>query len=104
MTINAARRVRAPGIELSQVSGARAAKGTLRIEDPDARVTIRAEHFGVLQLASGWASVTGIATVSSGESEPFTLIVERDRPMAIYSSARRTVSSPLARVEIGGPR
>jgi N-acyl-D-amino-acid deacylase len=106
MTINAGRRVRAPGIELSQEAGARAAKGNLRIEDPNARVTIRAEHFGVLQVAPGWASVTGIATVGSGESEPFTLIVERDRPMVIYSSPRRTVSSPLARAEIrsGGAR
>ena len=104
MDMRVARRVSAPGIDLSQEAGARAAMGTLRLEDPSARVTIRAERLGVLQVAPGWASVTGIATVSSGESEPFTLIVERDRPMAIYSSPRRTVSSPLARVEIRGAR
>jgi hypothetical protein len=74
----------------------------LRIEDPGAKTTIRAEQFGVLQVAPGWASVTGIATVSSGGSEAFRLIIEGEPPMAIYSSARRTVSRPIARPEITG--
>jgi N-acyl-D-amino-acid deacylase len=100
MAMAAKRSVRAPGIDVSQKAIARAATGALRIEDPKAKVTIRAAHLGVMQVAPGWASVTGIATISSGESEAFTLIVERDRPLAIYSSARRTVSIPMARVDL----
>ncbi|MEO8681204.1 MAG: amidohydrolase family protein [Vicinamibacterales bacterium] len=112
------RRVKAPGIDVSQKPKARAATGTLRMEDPNAKATIRADQFGVMQVAPGWASVTGIATVSSGESEAFTLIVdfepllprdpqqgqERQWPVAIYTSARRTVTLPIAPVNIRGAR
>jgi N-acyl-D-aspartate/D-glutamate deacylase len=70
-------------IHLSQPAGARAPTGTLRLVDPSGRVSLDGAEFGVLQVADGWASVTGQARVGrTGDERAFTVIVERADPFA----------------------
>jgi len=96
-------------VDVAQHTNARAAAGMLRIEDANAKTTIHADRFGVMQVAPGWASVTGLATVSSGETEAFTLIVDREdysqpdrRPTLVYTSERRQIAGAIGRAEIRG--
>jgi N-acyl-D-amino-acid deacylase len=73
--------VTAPGvtITLAQAPGERAASGRVRMAADGG--TIEATALGVLQVARGWASITGRARVS-GQELPFTLIVEERDPVA----------------------
>jgi N-acyl-D-amino-acid deacylase len=69
--------------DVSQKRGARKAAGTLRIDDADANVHFKADTFGVLQLADGWASFTGRGRLLPARVErSVTVIVDRADPLA----------------------
>jgi N-acyl-D-aspartate/D-glutamate deacylase len=69
-------------LHLSQPAGAREPVGTLRLVDPRGRVSLDATTLGLLQVADGWASVTGRARVgTTGEERAVTVIVERADPL-----------------------
>src|SRR5262252_8400855 len=68
-------------IDLTQPTGEVRAKGTVRIVDSRGAVQVDGADLGVLQTATQWASITGVArTSAAGERRPFTLTVEHSDP------------------------
>ena len=90
-TANALRRVTARGkagrlvvdLDIAQGPGQRAARGRLKISEPDTGHSLAASEFGVLQVAPNWMSVTAQARVKPGGAiRPVTLIVDAGDPLA----------------------
>jgi N-acyl-D-aspartate/D-glutamate deacylase len=68
-------------IEIQQAAGARAARGSFRLTDESSGLSIETEQFGVLQVARGWASLSGVAVVE-GMVRPLLVILEETDPSA----------------------
>ncbi|MEZ4415590.1 MAG: amidohydrolase family protein [Gemmatimonadota bacterium] len=84
-------------LEVRQLPGEVGATGTLRFLHPQGG-PISVSRLGVLQVAEGWASVTGIAAVGSADDERAVLVV-LDRPSAAPSGAFRIEVEGLAPIE-----
>ncbi len=68
-------------VALRQAKGSQRATGTLSLAATAATPSVRSISLGMLQTASGWASITGRARVGpAGTERSFTLIVERSDP------------------------
>jgi N-acyl-D-amino-acid deacylase len=67
-------------MDLSQAAGARSAQGPLEFLT-DGRFAFAATTLGELQVASGWASVTGVGEIPSGGERAFLLVVDSEDPL-----------------------
>jgi hypothetical protein len=75
--------------EVSQKPGARAAHGSLRLDDARSDTHLRMEQFGLLQTSGGWATFTGRARVTPpGDDRSVTVMVDRSDPLAPGHSAQ----------------
>ena len=109
MRTDRARRATATGpdvtVEIAQGAGERAARGTVRIAGSD--LTLESVALGVLQVAPGWASVTGRARMGA-EVVPFTLVVDTGHPQTegqvvlVAVPGRPLVRHRVDRVAIAG--
>lgn len=63
-------------LDIRQAAESGNARGALRITDLTTHKVIEAAEFGLLQVAGNWASLTGRATLPSGEQRAFTLILD----------------------------
>jgi N-acyl-D-amino-acid deacylase len=68
-------------IDVSQRPGARTATGSVTIASPDAASSISSAALGVLQIADGWASISGRGkALATGEERTFLVIVDQGDP------------------------
>ena len=67
-------------IDLEQRPGSPAARGRFRLVDQTSKTTIEMTEPGLLQVAPGWAAVTGRGRFGAGE-RAFTVIVEQADPL-----------------------
>jgi len=82
-------------IDLTQPTGEVRAKGTVRIVDSRGAVQVDGADLGVLQTATQWASITGVArTSAAGERRPFTLTVEHSDPFIAGHPRTVTLERP----------
>ena len=65
-------------LDVRQESNSAAARGSLRIEDPKSHTVIHSRQFGLIQVAGNWASITGRASLASGEQRFYTVILDGD--------------------------
>ena len=71
-------------VDVSQRAGARSATGRLVVGPKDGLKTITATRLGVLQVADGWATVSGVGTFSDGTERPFIATLDRhDAPRGL---------------------
>ncbi|MEW6323260.1 MAG: amidohydrolase family protein [Acidobacteriota bacterium] len=85
-------------VDVRQGVGDRQARGVVRLRTEDAGTTFEATSLGLLQTATGWASVTGLARVAfAGEASAvaaraFVLVIEDD-------GGRRTATLEVEGIE-----
>jgi N-acyl-D-amino-acid deacylase len=84
-------------IRITQAADARAARGVVRISHGG--TTAQATSLGVLQVAPGWASVTGRARTGDAEL-PFVLVVDERDPLANGASAATLTLAGRAPVRV----
>jgi N-acyl-D-amino-acid deacylase len=63
-------------LDIRQDSNSAAARGSLRIEDSKSHTVIQGRRFGLIQVAGDWASITGRASLPSGEQRFYTVILD----------------------------
>jgi N-acyl-D-amino-acid deacylase len=68
-------------LDVAQDAGTRSAEGALELLT-QGRFTFAATALGELQVAPGWASLTGVGEVPSGGQRAFLLILDADDPQA----------------------
>ncbi len=64
-------------IEVAQRAGARSATGRFVVGPKNGRMSLTAAQLGVLQTADGWASVTGLGTLSDGTERTFVATIDQ---------------------------
>jgi hypothetical protein len=69
-------------LDLSQAAGQAAADGALEFLT-EGRFAFAATFLGELQVAPGWASITGVGEIPSGGERPFVLIVDSGDPLEV---------------------
>ena len=85
---------------LTQPAAGRGATGGLRVKDESGN-TIEMTEFGVLQTATGWASVTGRIRTAPGAAPQFaTITIDRSNPLAADLA---TNQSGKVTIELDGP-
>jgi N-acyl-D-amino-acid deacylase len=84
---------RNPSITMSvtQVAGARRARGSLRVKD-ESGTTFEMVELGVLQTTTGWASVTGrLRTEARAPLSFATITIDRSNPLAVDKTGKVTI-------------
>lgn len=113
MQVAGTRRVSASGaglvLDIRHERGAPRARGSLRLVDPRTGQRIESTSLGVLQVAAGWASVTGWARISpAGDERAVTLIVDagasRDEQAIVHVDGLDPLIVRLDRTRITGVR
>jgi CubicO group peptidase (beta-lactamase class C family)/N-acyl-D-aspartate/D-glutamate deacylase len=90
-------------IALSQPQGARSATGSLRVKD-DSGNTVEMSEFGVLQTATGWASVTGRLRTAAGAAPQFaTITIDHANPLAAARGGKVTIELDDAAAQAPAP-
>jgi N-acyl-D-aspartate/D-glutamate deacylase len=77
-------------VDVRQGPADRAARGRFRLTDQPSKTTIEMTDVGLLQVAPGWAAVTGLGRLG-GENRAFTVIVEQADPLDGDQSTTITV-------------
>jgi hypothetical protein len=80
----------AVNISVDQAPGQRSPKGRLRLTDSASKTAFDMTSFGALQVAPGWAAVTGRGRIGD-EERAFTVIVEQSDPLDERHSSTVTV-------------
>ncbi len=77
-------------VNIEQPAGQRAPRGRLRLLDRTSKTSIEMTEPGALQVAAGWAAVTGRGRIGDNE-RAFTVIVEQSNPLDERQSTTITV-------------
>jgi hypothetical protein len=77
-------------LNIEQAPGARGARGRFRFLDRTSKTTIEMLEPGLVQVAPGWAAVTGRGKIGS-DDRAFTVIVERADPLDERGSSTITI-------------
>jgi len=77
-------------LSIEQAPGGRGARGRFRFLDRTSKTTIEMVEPGLLQVAPGWAAVTGRGKIGNDE-RAFTVIVERADPLDERGSSTITI-------------
>ena len=77
-------------VEVTQPVSSSRARGTVHVVAAPGVQAIDAVDLGVLQTATAWATITGVARTPGGAARPFTAIVELADPFV--AGRPRTVS------------
>jgi N-acyl-D-aspartate/D-glutamate deacylase len=77
-------------VDLRQAAAERSARGRFRLTDRPSKTSIEMTNPGLLQVAPGWAAVTGRGRIGEDE-KAFTLILEQADPLDDRQSSTITV-------------
>ena len=77
-------------LSIEQAPGARGARGRFRFLDRTSKITFEMVEPGLLQVAPGWAAVTGRGRIGTDE-RAFTVIIERADPLDERGSSTVTI-------------
>jgi N-acyl-D-amino-acid deacylase len=80
----------AVNLSLEQAPGARGARGRFRFLDRTSKTTIEMLEPGLVQVAPGWAAVTGRGRIGNDE-RAFTVVIERADPLDEKGSSSITI-------------
>ncbi|MEZ5286601.1 MAG: amidohydrolase family protein [Vicinamibacterales bacterium] len=77
-------------INVQQGQGQRSPRGRLRLLDRTSKTAVEMTEIGLLQVAPGWAAVTGVGRIGD-EERAFTVVVEQADPLDERQSTTVTV-------------